>query len=387
MIRSRLIGVTVGAILPAMLGLALVLMPLASRAAAPDAVKFGVSIEAGDTRSAKAWLDSGLDPEFLADRIGTGLMIGAWEGNIAMMELFVAHGANVNQENRNHEQAIQLAAWKGHLDAVKWLLAHGATLNRGKDEWGALHYAVFAGYEDIARFLIAQGADVNARIPNGSTVLMMAAREGHEKLAHMLVDAGANPRLVNESGESALTWAMRNEHFKIAQIVTTPAELAKAAQAPPESFGKAVRSRPVAPQIETLMRQIREAEAQGRPVADLRKALFDAVDRFKKENQSLAVKQARSTQRKPPKALVITAKRRQPGGESAEVVYDATRTGAGDTPANSEVAQILRQLRLAEAQGQQRKACDYSNRWTPEVCALTVAPRLYSATLVEKYVA
>ena len=79
-----------GAGLPLILGLALLAAPALTSAAAPDPVKFGVAIEVGDTRSAKAWLEEGLDPNFLADRIGTGLMIAAWEGNIAMMELFVS---------------------------------------------------------------------------------------------------------------------------------------------------------------------------------------------------------------------------------------------------------------------------------------------------------
>lgn len=330
--------------------LAMSLAPLCTVAAAPDPVKFGVTIEAGDTRSAKAWLEEGLDPNFLADRIGTGLMIGAWEGNIAMMALFVSHGANVNQVNRYNEQALQLAAWKGHLAAVKWLLAHGAVLNREPMQWGALHYAVFAGYRDIAQFLIEQGANLNARIPNGSTVLMMAAREGHDDLARMLVDAGADARLVNDKGESALTWAMRHQHFKIAQTVSTPIEFAQAVRAPVESFGRPTRSVPAPSQIEDLLRQIREAEAQGRPVADLRKALFDTVARFKQYSRPLPAKVDRLVPRKP-KALLITAKPKPSGGESAELVYGAAQGREDNTPARTDVGQILRELRLAQAQG------------------------------------
>ena len=99
-------------------------------AALPDPVTFGVTMETGDVNKARQWLDEGLPPNFLADRIGTGLMIAAWEGNIPLMELFVQRGANINFVNRNGEQAVQLAAWKGQAEAVKWLLARGASLNR-----------------------------------------------------------------------------------------------------------------------------------------------------------------------------------------------------------------------------------------------------------------
>ena len=80
--------------------------------------------------------------------------------------------------NNNGEQAVQLAAWNGHAKAVAWLLERGAVLNRDGKQWDALHYAVFNGHTDLAADLIKRGANVNARAPNGSTPLMMAARGG-----------------------------------------------------------------------------------------------------------------------------------------------------------------------------------------------------------------
>src|SRR2546421_301051 len=87
----------------------------------PDAATFGVRIEKGDLQQARAWLDAGLNPDFVGDRVGTGLMIAAWEGNIAMMQLFVARGADVNRQNARGERALMHAAWRGNLEAVEWL--------------------------------------------------------------------------------------------------------------------------------------------------------------------------------------------------------------------------------------------------------------------------
>ena len=42
--------------------------------ALPDAVEFGSRIENNDLEAAKDWLDRGLDPDFVGDRIGTGLV-------------------------------------------------------------------------------------------------------------------------------------------------------------------------------------------------------------------------------------------------------------------------------------------------------------------------
>ena len=108
-------------------------------------------------------------------------MIAAWTGgNIELMELFHVRGANPRRSNNNGEQAIQLAAWNGQTEAVRWLLDHGAVLNRDGKHWDALHYAVFNGHTKLAAELIQRGADVNARTPNGSTALMLAAREGND---------------------------------------------------------------------------------------------------------------------------------------------------------------------------------------------------------------
>jgi uncharacterized protein len=172
----------------------------------PDEITFGVRVEQGDLSTVGDWLAAGLDPNFESEHIGTGLMIAASRGDIPMMELFVKHGADVNYQNRVNEQALMLAAWKGRREAAGWLVLHGARVNREGNEWSALHYATFAGHEELARFLIENKADVNARSTNGSTVLMMAAREGREKIASLLIEHGAIRSATNDWGEDALKW-------------------------------------------------------------------------------------------------------------------------------------------------------------------------------------
>ncbi len=320
-----------------------------AHAALPDPLTFGVAVEAGDIDKARQWLDEGLDPGFFADRIGSGLMIAAWEGNIPMMELFVARGADLHQVNRFGEEALQLAAWMGRTEAVRWLLDRGAAVNRQGSAWSALHYAVFAGHADAARLLMERGADVNGRAPNGSTVLMMAAREGKEDLARALLAAGADPKPTNDWGDSALTWAMRYGNYRIAQLVSTSEQFAEAAKAPPERFGKAIRSEPAPSSINNIMRQIRLAEAAGKPTAQLRKALFDAIAKFKQSATAVKLKDKRG--KGAPKALVITAGSRQ-DGERAELVYGKAATPATLAGGNrDQLVSLVEQLNQARAEG------------------------------------
>ncbi len=208
----------------------------------PDAARFGARMELGDIASARTWLDAGLDPDFFADRIGTGLMIAAATGNIPLMQLFVERGANPNKTNAADEQALMHAAWRGQLEAVKWLLANGARINREPIKWTALHYAVFAGHEQVAAYLISQGANINARSTNGSSVLMMAVFEGHEALARRLIAQGADTSIKNDNNDGALEWAFKYKRPGIARLVADQKTYAEAAQMPQAYWGEVIRS-------------------------------------------------------------------------------------------------------------------------------------------------
>ena len=332
------------------------LLAMTAQAAPPDPVEFGATVERGDLRSVKAWLDEGLTADFVADRIGTGLMIAAWNGNIEMMELFVSRGANPRRANNNGEQPVQLAAWNGHVEAVRWLLARGATLNREGKNWNALHYAVFNGHTGLAKELVERGADVNARSPNGSTPLMMAAREGREDIAKLLLENGADTKAKSEWGDTALTFAMRYDHIKLGRMISTPEEFEIAAKAPKESFGDASRSVAAPTKIDDILRQIREANATGRETSELRKQLHAAIAEFRGPAKPQQLTKSRYIKPTPlPKGIVITANRAQPqGGEKVELVPGTVRvTPNSPNPVTtpSRIADLLRQIRVAEAQG------------------------------------
>lgn len=307
-------------------------MPL--HAALPDAVRFGAMIEVGDLASARAWLDEGLPANFVADRVGTGLMIGAWEGNVAMMELFHSRGADINFVNAQGEQALMLAAWKGQIETVRWLLARGAQINRSARQWTALHYAVFAGHEEIARLLMQSGADVNARSTNGSSVLMMAAREGRVPLARLLISQGADATVRNDAGDSALLWSLRQGHLEIARALADSEQIAAQSRAvaalpPPQ------RSQPAPKKIESLLEDIRAARAAGKPIDEVLRAYTAALAEIDKKS---------AAKKKTARGMVITAKRNAPEQQRTTLVYD----GNGNSPP---LSTMVEQIRKARASG------------------------------------
>jgi ankyrin repeat protein len=295
-------------------------------AALPTPTAFVIALELGDISQAKAWLDAGLPPDFMGSRIGSGLMIGAWEGNVDLMRLFISRGADINRVNGIGENALILAAWRGHLDAVKWLIERGARINPRQRQWSPLHYAVFAGHREVADHLIAEGADINALSTNGSSVLMMAVYEGREEMARLLLERGADTAVRNEYGDGALEWAMRYNHLNIARLVTDAAEYAAAVSKPRETWGEPQRSLRMSKELEELIDMREKLVERGQPTEAIDRRI--AVERarvMRAEIERPAGPQREVT-------LEITASRKAPQEQTARIVEDGRKAPPAKKP-------------------------------------------------------
>lgn len=287
----------------------------------PDPVTFSAAIERGDRDAAKRWLNSGLSPDFEGRNIGSGLMIGAWEGNLPMMEIFFKAGADVNYINVHGEQALLHAAWKGKLEAVRWLLEHGAKIDREGKAWSALHYAAFAGHRDVATYLLERGANPNALSTNGSTPLMMAAREARQDIATALLASGARTDIVNEHGENAAQWALRNNNLKIAKLIDASALTKASSESVAAAFERATpiaRSRPVPDSVDLLLAEAQRLEGLGRRDEAL-VAYRQAMAALHKVDQKTDQPKAALT------GMTIRAKRANPKQQSTALNYSGHR--------------------------------------------------------------
>jgi len=284
--------------------------------ALPTPLAFVNSMELGDVAQARRWLEAGLTPDFMGSRLGSGLMIGAWEGNLALMDFFLAQGADINKLNDNGESALVLAALRGNLKVVQWLLEHGARINAPDRHWSALHYAVFSGHAELADYLIEKGADINARSTNGSSVLMMAIYEGHESLARQLIEKGADRTPRNDWGDGALEWAMRFNHLNVARMLTNPEEFNIAVSQPKEKWGEAKRSLRTSKELEELLAMRGQLAERGLST--------DVIDKRIAAERVRIVRSELDRQATPVRAatLEITANRKQPKEQSTQIIYD-----------------------------------------------------------------
>jgi len=182
----------------------LLLFYTGAQAAPIDDLVLAAELDRG--RQVQGLLLQGVDPNGLDDRGRSPLQMAQREGSMqALEQLLKDPRLDVNTPNANGETPLMLAAIKGQLTAVQLLVRRGARIN--KEGWSPLHYACSGPDEGVSAWLLAQGAELDARSPNGSTPLMMAARYGALDLPAVLLKAGADVNLRNAQGLSALDFA------------------------------------------------------------------------------------------------------------------------------------------------------------------------------------
>ncbi len=90
---------------------------------------------------------------------------------------------------------------------------------RAEDLIEDLIHAVQVDDQATVQAYLAKGMDVDTSDPNGTTLLITAAREGHFKLTKMLLDRNARVRARNAYGDSAILLASLKGHLEIVKLL------------------------------------------------------------------------------------------------------------------------------------------------------------------------
>ncbi len=96
-----------------------------------------------------------IDLEHRRDQFGfTPLLTAAFEGHVEMVELLIAHGANIEAEDNWKDTPINVAAWNGQLAVVETLIALGANPDAQNTSGNnALDHAKNQNHEEVETFL------------------------------------------------------------------------------------------------------------------------------------------------------------------------------------------------------------------------------------------
>jgi|RhiMetdeSRZDD1v2_1073273.scaffolds.fasta_scaffold01636_17 uncharacterized protein len=122
---------------------------------------------------------------------------------------------------------LHLASHFRQMSVIDLLLAHGADVNavsRNADANAPLHAAA-AGGADAAVMgrLIEAGARVNHRQSHGFTALHEVAAIGNMEVARLLLDAGAEPDAKNAEGQTPSELARAAGHVALAETLEAAA--------------------------------------------------------------------------------------------------------------------------------------------------------------------
>lgn len=138
----------------------------------------------------------------------TPLMQAAIYSDVAMVNLLLEQGADVNLASRDGATALMRAA--GNYEKVERLLARGATID-AKSNYGRTPLLIatsFPGNVKTVQLLLERGAKIDVQDQFGDTCLVSACKRGDAGLAKVLLQAGANVAAGSSwPGQAPLIWA------------------------------------------------------------------------------------------------------------------------------------------------------------------------------------
>ncbi len=189
---------------------------------------FFKSIINDDARLVDSLLARGFDPNSQDEKGQNLLYLSQRDGALKVAQVLLAHPQlRVDLPNNAGETALMMAALRDQDTWVAKLLDKGARIDgstqAGQPGWTPLHYAAAAPGSKALLLLLARGARVDARSPNGTTPLMMAAQYGTEDAVNALLKQGADARLRNDLNLGATDFAQRGGREALASRLAAAA--------------------------------------------------------------------------------------------------------------------------------------------------------------------
>ncbi len=150
----------------------------------------------------------------------TALEHAVMNGNREMVQLLIAHGANVNAKGPSGHTVLMILGEDVTSDLVWDLINAGAKLDQqDADGNTAMINLAHRNNVDVIKTLLDAGAKVNLKNKQGQTALMIAASNGMINNVRALVLAGANLNDTDNDGKNALSYALEGEKRAIIRFL------------------------------------------------------------------------------------------------------------------------------------------------------------------------
>lgn len=164
------------------------------------------AVKTDNASGVSSLLERGFDPNAHDESGQCALGLAVREKSDRVVEVLLMQAQlDINARNGAGETALMLAALQGRLELAQRLIQQGASISQ--DGWNPLHYAATGPEPKIVALLLQRGAPIEARSPNGTTALMMAAGYGSEQSVTLLLAQHADATTRNERGLNASDFA------------------------------------------------------------------------------------------------------------------------------------------------------------------------------------
>lgn len=177
--------------------------------------------EWGHLELVKTLLDAGAGIDAKCQEESTALVRAAGNGYKEILPPSIRRRVETDESTGPASNALQAAAENGHIAVVQMLLEEGAQVNAGDGSYDgtALLAACAMGNEEVARLLLENGADTEAKNIDGATALLWAAGNGYEDIVQLLLDKGADIEAKDNYKVTALSWAARNGFEAVVRLL------------------------------------------------------------------------------------------------------------------------------------------------------------------------
>lgn len=148
------------------------------------------------------------------------LVTAVFNGHIRVVEIFIKHHVNVNEQGNAETTPPVVAAQNGRLEIMKLLFANGATNTADNRNVTPLNAAAAHGKIEVVRFLLErQDTDVNQSDKFGRSPLFMAAMLGDLPVVKLLLENNARINQPKTDNSTPLAIATEKGHKDVAQFL------------------------------------------------------------------------------------------------------------------------------------------------------------------------
>lgn len=175
--------------------------------------------EHGHSQIIQLLLDKGANVNATSNSGWTALSAASKrDETIDIVQMLLDKNADINVMGSG--DPLRVAAARGSVAVLQLLIDRGANIE-SRDNYGdtALHWAARSGRERSVKLLIENGAAIEATNSDGDTALILAIINGHGNLVKLLLDKEANVEAIAKCGKTPLSHATLHNRADIARLL------------------------------------------------------------------------------------------------------------------------------------------------------------------------